>query len=94
MPRSVVGIKAQMRDHSISIPTPENTEPFSMPNACNLCREDETPAWAVATLEEWFPESRSRDKLIRRTETFTAAALLLRARMPATDEAMRATNFA
>ncbi len=73
MPRSVVGVKAHMRDHSISIPTPENTEPFGIPNACNLCHEDETPAWAVAILEDWFPESRSRDKLIRRAETFTSA---------------------
>jgi len=73
MPRSVVGVKAYMRDHSISIPTPENTEAFGIPNACNLCHEDETPAWAVATLEEWFPGSRSREKLIRPAETFTAA---------------------
>ncbi len=74
MPRSVVSIKAKMRDHSLSLPTPENTERFGIPNACNICHEDETPAWAAQTIDGWFPDARSRrQKLIARAETFSGA---------------------
>lgn len=73
MPRSVVSIKATMRDHSISIPAPENTDRYDIPNACNLCHEDESPSWAVETLNEWFPGSHAREKLIRRADAFAGA---------------------
>ena len=73
MPRSVTSIKAKMRDHSISIPAPENTARFGIPNACNLCHEDETPGWAAETLDRWFPGSTARQKYLRRAEVFTEA---------------------
>ncbi len=73
MPQSVVSIKATMRDHSISVPAPENTERFGIPNACNLCHDDESPAWAVENLNAWFPGTGGREKLIQRAETFTRA---------------------
>ena len=74
MPRSVVSIKAKIRDHGISLPAPENTERHGIPNACNNCHEDRTPAWAAATLDEWFPGSRTRrQKLLDRADTFSRA---------------------
>jgi tetratricopeptide (TPR) repeat protein len=74
MPRSVVSIKAKIRDHGISLPAPENTERHGIPNACNNCHEDRTPAWAAATLDEWFPGSRSRrQKLLDRADAFSRA---------------------
>jgi len=73
MPRSVTSIKAKMRDHSISIPAPENTERHGIPNACNLCHEDESPAWAAEKLDAWFPGSTARQKYLRRAEVFTEA---------------------
>jgi tetratricopeptide (TPR) repeat protein len=74
MPRSVVSIKAKIRDHSLSLPAPENTEKFGIPNACNMCHEDESPAWAAATLDRWYPGSRERrQKILDRAETFTRA---------------------
>ena len=73
MPRSVVSIKATMRDHSISIPAPENTIRHDIPNACNLCHEDQSPEWAIEALEAWHPESQKRQKVIRRAEAFVAA---------------------
>jgi predicted CXXCH cytochrome family protein len=74
MPRSVVSIKAKIRDHSLSLPTPENTESFGIPNACNICHEDKTPSWAAETIDGWFPGARGRrQKLIDRAEAFTRA---------------------
>jgi tetratricopeptide (TPR) repeat protein len=73
MPKSVVSIKAEMRDHSISVPVPENTMRHGIPNACNLCHTDKKPKWAVQALNSWYPGSPARQKLIRRAETFSQA---------------------
>ncbi|HXV65450.1 MAG TPA: ammonia-forming cytochrome c nitrite reductase subunit c552 [Vicinamibacteria bacterium] len=73
MPRSVVSIKAKIRDHSISIPAPENTIRHGIPNACNLCHEDQTPEWAVEALGKWYPGSRKRDKIEARALAFASA---------------------
>jgi HEAT repeat protein len=74
MPRNVVSIKAKIRDHGISLPAPENTERHGIPNACNNCHEDRTPAWAAATIDSWFPGSRTRrQKLLDRADTFSRA---------------------
>ena len=34
MPYTVVSLKARMRDHAVSVPAPEATRRFGMPNAC------------------------------------------------------------
>jgi predicted CXXCH cytochrome family protein len=74
MPRSVVSIKAKIRDHGISLPAPENTERHGIPNACNNCHEDRTPAWAAETIDSWFPGSRARrQKLLDRADVFSRA---------------------
>jgi hypothetical protein len=74
MPRSVVSIKAKIRDHGISLPAPENTERHGIPNACNECHQDRTPAWAAATIDAWFPGSRARrQKLLDRADIFSQA---------------------
>lgn len=72
MPRTVVSIKATMRDHTMSLPTPENTVAFGIPNACTTCHADKTAAWAVAAVREWWPQNR-RTKMIARAEAFSAA---------------------
>ncbi|MGH9334269.1 MAG: ammonia-forming cytochrome c nitrite reductase subunit c552, partial [Vicinamibacteria bacterium] len=74
MPRSVTSIKAKIRDHGIGLPAPENTERFGIPNACNACHQDQTPAWAASTIDGWFPGARSRrQKLFERADIFTRA---------------------
>jgi hypothetical protein len=74
MPRSVVSIKAKIRDHGISLPAPENTERHQIPNACNQCHEDRAPAWAAETIDGWFPGARGRrEKLLHRADVFTRA---------------------
>jgi predicted CXXCH cytochrome family protein len=72
MPKTVVSIKSTMRDHTISLPAPENTVAFGIPNACTECHADKQAAWAVGALEKWWPRGR-RAKLVNRAETFTAA---------------------
>jgi hypothetical protein len=73
MPRTVFSIKARIRDHSISVPAPENTTRFGIPNACNACHEDKTSAWAAKALQAWGPSGRARQRAVRRAEAFTAA---------------------
>ncbi len=74
MPRNVVSIKAKIRDHGIGLPAPENTERHGIPNACNNCHQDRTPAWAAETIDRWYPGARARrQKLLDRAEIFTRA---------------------
>jgi tetratricopeptide (TPR) repeat protein len=72
MPRTVLSIKAEIRDHSMSIPVPENTARHGIPNACNLCHRDRDAAWALARMNEWYKPD-SRRKLMRRADAFAAA---------------------
>jgi len=72
MPRTVLSIKAQIRDHSMSIPVPENTLRHQIPNACNNCHQDRDVHWALAQMNKWY-SPRSRQKLIQRADTFASA---------------------
>jgi len=72
MPKTVMSIKATMRDHTIGLPAPENTVAFNIPNACTECHTDRKPAWAVDTLDKWWPGGR-RAKFVERAQVFTAA---------------------
>ena len=72
MPRTVYSIKAEIRDHSMSVPVPENTIHHGIPNACNLCHKDRDAAWSVKTMDAWYGD-RSRQKLIRRADAFALA---------------------
>jgi predicted CXXCH cytochrome family protein len=72
MPRTVYSIKAEIRDHSMTVPVPENTARHGIPNACNLCHKDRDPAWAGQKMDAWYG-ARSRQKLIRRADAFAAA---------------------
>jgi predicted CXXCH cytochrome family protein len=71
MPKTVISIKSTMRDHTLSLPAPENTVTFGIPNACNECHTDKKAAWAAGILAEWWPRGR-RAKLVARAEAFTA----------------------
>jgi Cytochrome c552/Cytochrome c554 and c-prime len=77
MPRTVFSIKAGIRDHSISVPAPENTDRFRIPNACNVCHSDRTAGWATATIKEWYARDNrvpsGAQKWIRRAEAFSKA---------------------
>lgn len=72
MPRTVLSIKAQIRDHSMSIPVPENTINHSIPNACNNCHQDRDARWTLEKMNAWY-NPRSRQKLIQRADAFAGA---------------------
>jgi predicted CXXCH cytochrome family protein len=72
MPRTVYSIKAEIRDHAITIPVPENTLAHAIPNACNVCHKDRDANWTIERMNAWYG-SASRQKLIRRADTFTEA---------------------
>jgi predicted CXXCH cytochrome family protein len=71
MPKTVMSIRATMRDHTMSVPAPENTVAFGIPNACTECHTDRKAAWAVDALQQWWPNGR-RVKLVKQAEAFTA----------------------
>ena len=72
MPRTVYSIKAEIRDHAITIPVPENTLAHAIPNACNVCHKDRDANWTLERMNAWYG-SGSRRKLIRRADAFTSA---------------------
>ena len=72
MPRSVFSIKAEIRDHAMTVPTPENTLHHAIPNACNLCHKDRDANWAMEQMNAWYGPQ-SRQKMIRRADAFVGA---------------------
>jgi predicted CXXCH cytochrome family protein len=74
MPATVVGLNARMRDHSLSVPVPENTIRHNIPNACNLCHQDKDAQWTLQRMTTWYGENqKSQQELIARADAFTEA---------------------
>jgi predicted CXXCH cytochrome family protein len=73
MPRTVVSLKATMRDHAIGPPVPEATVRFGIPNACNTCHQDRSARWAQDALRKWNAAG-SGARLLRRAEAFHGGA--------------------
>jgi HEAT repeat protein len=71
MPKTVLSIKAEIRDHSMSIPVPENTIRHAIPNACSECH-NKSAEWALQEMNKWYGE-KSRQKYILRADAFTEA---------------------
>jgi HEAT repeat protein len=67
-----LSIKAQIRDHSMSVPVPENTIRHGIPNACNNCHKDRDAEWSLQQMNKWYKDA-SRQKLIHRAESFAQA---------------------
>ncbi|MTH77064.1 hypothetical protein GL286_04940 [Paracoccus aestuariivivens] len=47
-------------DHSFRIPRPDLSAQTGAPDACTTCHKDQTPEWAAAKIEEWYPNSTHR----------------------------------
>jgi len=41
-------------DHALTIPRPDLSATLHVPNACNACHRDRSPAWAAARLADWL----------------------------------------
>jgi len=72
MPPAVIGLGGWIRDHSISVPAPENTIRHHIPNACNLCHKDQKAEWASQQVKAWYGDQ-LREKFIFRADAFTQA---------------------
>ncbi|MES9945037.1 MAG: multiheme c-type cytochrome [Candidatus Thiodiazotropha sp.] len=75
MPERQYMIVDGRRDHSFRIPRPDLTEKLGIPNDCNDCHEDKTPAWAVAEILKRYPEGNLNTKHF--AEIFSAANMQL-----------------
>jgi len=42
------------RDHSFSIPRPDLSKKWNLPNACTQCHEDKTQEWAITAMNQWY----------------------------------------
>lgn len=54
-------------DHSMLPPTPAATLRFKSPNACNLCHQDQTAAWADTQVRKWHKQDYQKTVLERAT---------------------------
>ena len=72
MPEATVGLKARMRDHTVSIPVAVNTVRHGIPNACNECHRNRDAAWAARQTAAWYGAKAGR-QLVERADAFTAA---------------------
>jgi len=63
MPETTYMVADPRRDHSMLIPRPDLTTELGIPNACNGCHNDEskgeTPEWAQAWIEKWYPNRKT-----------------------------------
>lgn len=67
---------AEIRDHMISTPIPENTIKHAIPNTCNTtCHEDKPIEWVVEWMDRWYPNR-------PRTDPVEDALALARERRP------------
>jgi hypothetical protein len=57
MPRLLVGLLAEQRDHSIGVPEPEATARFGsseVRDACTVCHTERDAAWAAEAKSRWW----------------------------------------
>jgi predicted CXXCH cytochrome family protein len=72
MPATVIGLGTRLRDHSMSVPVPENTIRHGIPNACNLCHKNQNAEWALRQVNAWYGDQ-SLQKPLMRADAFTEA---------------------
>lgn len=83
MPELVIeGGHGRVRDHTISIPSIENTRKLGLPNACRSCHLTEIPGWEYEPFAKWYPEADARNHRVPLAATIAAG----RARRPEAKE--------
>ncbi|MGH7163312.1 MAG: HEAT repeat domain-containing protein [Planctomycetota bacterium] len=64
-PLVIEGGHGRVRDHTISIPSPENTDRHGTPNACRACHLDKEPGWEQEPFQLWYPGAEGRNHRVR-----------------------------
>jgi predicted CXXCH cytochrome family protein len=80
MPQTVYMQRHWRHDHGFTIPDPQLTAEFAIPNACNRCHADKSTEWAVEWSEKWYGEklerpSRTRTRWVARARQSDSAAM-------------------
>ncbi len=60
MPTTNYMVRDPRRDHGFSIPDPQMTKEFGIPNACSRCHTDESVDWAIEWSEKWYGDKLDR----------------------------------
>ena len=60
MPPVVSGVLDSFADHSIDVPSPENTARHGVPSACGVCHAKVPPADLARSLAAWWPDAGKR----------------------------------
>lgn len=47
-------------DHGMTIPDPQLTKEFGLPNACNRCHQDKSVDWSIEWVEKWYGDRMNR----------------------------------
>ncbi len=47
------------RDHSFRVPRPDLSKKLGVPNGCNNCHADKSPAWAAKHFRKWYGQPKS-----------------------------------
>jgi Flp pilus assembly protein TadD len=79
MPQTVYMQRHSRHDHGFTIPDPLLTKQFGIPNACNRCHADQSPDWALKSVETWYGEkmqrhTRERAQIIARARAGEASS--------------------
>lgn len=97
MPVTNYMVRQPRHDHGFTIPDPELTLEYNVPNACNRCHESESPQWAAEAVRRWFASDRKRHSALRarliarvRQNDFSAALELANQAIHETSPAWRA----
>jgi hypothetical protein len=77
-PLVIEGGHGRVRDHTISIPSMENTRRLGLPNACRSCHIADEPGFEFAPFAKWYPEADKRNHRVPLARTVAAG----RARKP------------
>lgn len=72
MPERLYMQRDARRDHGFTIPDPQLTIDYDVPNACQACHGDKTVEWARDAVESWFPHSERRQELRERARILDA----------------------
>ncbi len=59
MPAQIYMVVDPRRDHSFRVPRPDLSVRLGTPNACTLCHDDKSEAWAADQVRAWYPDGRS-----------------------------------
>lgn len=78
-PLVIEGGHGRVRDHTISIPSIENTRRLGLPNACRSCHLTESPGFEYPHFEAWYPKADEKNHRVRLAHAIAGG----RARLPA-----------